>query len=221
LRKHPDSTSVGVVAREVTNLSAVIIAALVGLTAGALILVLVGAPYMVVSPSMEPTINTGDLFWVRPLIGEIRPGMVVTYRMDGRIITHRVVATEGGALVTQGDNNWAADPWKVPLSAVIGTPALRLPYLGWLIDFARKSMAGAALALLLPGALIAGEVVRLMGSWRPPLPGAQTHGAAQPGEHAGAEGLAAWRSSVQGSSGRHWVANHRGRIRRAAAQPRG
>jgi signal peptidase I len=184
-----------------------IIAALLGLAGGALILATVGAPFMLVSPSMEPTFNTGDLFWVRPVVGEIRPGMVVTYRMDGRIITHRVVAAEGGALVTQGDNNWAPDPWKVPPSAVIGTPVLRLPYLGWLIELARKSVGGASLALLLSVVLTAGEVVGLISCRRCRSPSLQTRSAAQPEEHTRAEGLAAWRSSVQGSSGRRWAAS--------------
>jgi signal peptidase I len=204
LWKYLDSTSVGAVARELTNRGALIIAALVGLTGGALILALVGAPYIVVSPSMEPTINTGDLFWVRPVEGEIRPGMVVTYRMEGRIITHRVVAAEAETLVTQGDNNWAADPWSVPHSAVIGTPALRLPYLGWFIDFARRSTGGVLFALLLPGVLIAGEVVRLVYDRREAFPAVRRRWGVQLGEGPKCEGLAAWRSSVQALSCRRW-----------------
>jgi signal peptidase I len=186
------------------NRRAAIIAALVGLAGGALILAAVGAPYVVVSPSMEPTINTGDLFWVRPVDGEIRPGMVVTYRMNGRIITHRVVAAQAETLATQGDNNLSADPWSVPRSAVIGVPVFRLPYLGLFIDFARRSTGGVLLALLLPGILTMGEVVRLMWGGRHALPVLRTRWAALPREHTKGEGLAAWRSSVQASSGRRW-----------------
>jgi signal peptidase I len=175
--------------------SATVIAVLVGLAGAGIILAATGRPYFIVSGSMEPAFHAGDLFWLRPTEGIIRPGMVVTFQMGEVIITHRVISMEGETLITQGDGNGEADPWPVPRSAVLGTPAFRLPYAGWIVDLMRRS-AGFGLSALLVALLhrVRRRPQRLTRSRAGEGP------TRRGGELlAGGEGLATWRATPMGS----------------------
>jgi signal peptidase I len=175
--------------------SATVIAVLVGLAGAGVILAATGRPYFIVSGSMEPAFHAGDLFWLRPTGGVIRPGTVITFRMGEAIITHRVISVEGETLTTRGDDNGEADPWPVPRSAVLGTPAFRLPYAGWIVDLVRRS-AGFELSALL--------VALLRGVRRTPRRLTRSRAGdgltRRGGEFlAGGEGLATWRATPMGS----------------------
>lgn len=193
----------------------VVLAVLVALGGAGLILATTGRPYIVVSASMEPAFNVGDMFWLQPVEGAIAPGTVITFRMGGAIITHRVISADGETLTTQGDNNWAADPWPVPRSSVIGAPAFRLPFAGWLVNFARRYGGSVLLVLFLPGILNGSEILRTgLGL---PGPGAKMEAARRSAILLGSgEGMAAWRATVQAPAGRHWKSRGRGRALREA-----
>ncbi|MEV6300775.1 signal peptidase I [Actinoplanes sp. NPDC051861] len=89
---------------------------------------------VVVSGSMSPAVEAGDVVITSPVTGEVRAGQVVRFRapgQPGRAILHRVVGfDERGMLITKGDANEVADATPVPLSAVTGVQQLRLPGLG-------------------------------------------------------------------------------------------
>ena len=125
-------------------------------------LTLLGPARVVVSDSMAPTYRPGDVLWIRPLSGPLAPGMVVSYDFQGKLVTHRIAAVQDGQLVTRGDNNQEVDPWRVPLSSVVGTPVLRIPYLGYVLFFL-KHPAGWLLLVFLPALLIVlGEVRKIV-----------------------------------------------------------
>ena len=73
------------------------------------------------TPSMSPEINPGDVTIVTPIaISEVTEGMVITYHKpidDRSLVTHRVVEVredqDGLRLTTQGDANSGADPLPV------------------------------------------------------------------------------------------------------------
>lgn len=114
---------------------------------------------MVIGYSMQPTYQPGDILVLQPLSGGITPGMVVSYQMTNKLITHRVLAIEDGRLITQGDNNDSPDPWKVPVENVIGTPVLRIPYLGFVLYFAQQPL-GWLLFVILPVIYLVGSEIR-------------------------------------------------------------
>ncbi len=106
-----------------------------------------GSPvYVVVSASMTPTLQVGDLVLVRPVpFSSIHVGDVIVFSRPtaggtcaGEIIVHRVVgiASDGG-LITQGDNRGSNPmpdeptewPYVTP-ECVKGEVILSLPYLG-------------------------------------------------------------------------------------------
>lgn len=114
---------------------------------------------IVKSGSMEPMIQTGSIVVVAPS-ESYAVGDVVTYGRDTRStipVTHRIVdkQTENGetAYITKGEANTDPDPKAVARSLVIGKVAFTLPYIGYVIEFARTPL-GFALLIGMPALLI-------------------------------------------------------------------
>ncbi|MGA5689250.1 signal peptidase I SipW [Cytobacillus pseudoceanisediminis] len=117
----------------------------------------------VLSGSMEPTFKTGSIIAVKPVDdpSAIKKDDVITYvQEDGSFVTHRVIEVikngENTMFQTKGDNNEDMDSQPVlsqNVSAVY--TGITIPYLGYLIDFA-KSSKGTAMLLIIPGILLLG-----------------------------------------------------------------
>ncbi len=98
---------------------------------------------VVVSDSMSPNINKGDLLFLQGVNPEdIKVGDVIVYDAYGLWpgapedpIVHRVIDIEedDGKLYfeTKGDNNYKKDKEPVPENRVIGKVVGRIPYIGW------------------------------------------------------------------------------------------
>ena len=64
----------------------------------------------VVSGSMEPTIQVGDLIVINTKDKDYKVGDIVTfYDIDGSFVTHRIVFLDGDQMRTKGDNNNSED----------------------------------------------------------------------------------------------------------------
>ena len=76
--------------------------------------VLGGTTLTVLTGSMQPAINPGDIVAVFPVYpSDLRTGDIVTFQPssgDPTLITHRIVAANGATFVTRGDANTANDP---------------------------------------------------------------------------------------------------------------
>lgn len=114
---------------------------------------------VVQSGSMEPAIMTGGIVVVAPT-NAYNVGDVITFGSDTRSsvpITHRVIEKtyEGrsATYLTKGDANEEADSAAVAHSAVIGEVVFTVPYVGYVIDFARTPL-GFALLVGIPALLI-------------------------------------------------------------------
>lgn len=100
--------------------------------------------FTVLSGSMEPTIHTGSIVYVKDVDPEdLRTGDVITYMLDeDTISTHRIVEVipddEDPTVIrfkTKGDANASADGAPVHCQNVIGTPKFSIPYLGYVANF--------------------------------------------------------------------------------------
>jgi signal peptidase len=120
---------------------------------------------VVLSGSMAPTLLPGDAVLVSSDVASIHEGDIITFQREGELVTHRVVEMQPGQLITQGDANNAPDLWPVPVSAVEGVYALRLPFLGYLVWFARQPIGWMSLVLLPAAVLVIGEVTTLVKMW--------------------------------------------------------
>ncbi|MCZ2830885.1 S24/S26 family peptidase [Modestobacter sp. VKM Ac-2986] len=119
---------------------------------------------VVVSGSMAPRLQVGDVVVARPLeVDQLRTGMVLLVDdpdRPGRLRVHRLVALEGDQLRLRGDANRQDDSTLVARDAVHGVGALRVPAVGWpLVWLTQRDVlplvaAGAGLTLLMAGALL-------------------------------------------------------------------
>lgn len=128
--------------------------------------------YTVMSGSMEPAIDTGDVVInqaIRP--GEARVGDVVTFKDSsraGELVTHRVVSRTAGegrvAFVTRGDANTATERWSAPAEGRIGRVVVDVPRAGFVAAWLRRP-AHLLLLVVLPAVGLAAFEIRSI--WRP------------------------------------------------------
>ncbi len=134
--------------------------------------------YSVLSGSMMPEINPGDVVLVKEVPPEeIHVRDVITFYRpdeDGQrvYVTHRVMAiTEVGvgtpAYVTRGDASQTDDEKPVIYPLVMGKMVVTLPWLGKIIDFTRNGLG--LLVIILPAfIIIVVEVIKLIRMARKP-----------------------------------------------------
>jgi len=116
-------------------------------------------PAVVLSGSMDPAIQVGDLIFVNDCDpAALKEGDVVCYLSSGKAITHRIVSIAEGddgqpRLVTKGDANNAEDRLAVSFDQVQGQwSGARVPGLGNAILF-MQTPAGMILFIVCPLAL--------------------------------------------------------------------
>ncbi|MCK4454096.1 signal peptidase I [Candidatus Parcubacteria bacterium] len=114
---------------------------------------------LVQSGSMEPAIKLGSVIVVKP-VDSYEIGDVITFsnpKKPGETITHRIYdmkAQEGKPIyITKGDANNAPDQREIPEIEVVGKVLFNIPYLGYMVDFAKKPI-GFALIIIVPAVII-------------------------------------------------------------------
>lgn len=120
--------------------------------------------YIVLSDSMQPTFSSGDLVFVGPpnrlFVDDIKPDSIIMYQHNEALVTHRVVAIEGDALVTKGDAMEDPDPWSVSRSNdVKGSYITHIPYIGKFNSFIRTKM-GWFVTIILPAVFLLGLIIK-------------------------------------------------------------
>ena len=96
--------------------------------------------FNVISGSMSPAYNVGDLIYVKSVPpSEIQVGDPITFVLNEDLVvaTHRVVRidAENSHIYTKGDANQTIDSSPVHFNNVIGVPQFRIPMLGYVSDF--------------------------------------------------------------------------------------
>lgn len=116
--------------------------------------------YIVLSGSMEPLLHTGSMVFVNPVAAEtVLENDIITFiSPDDRdkLITHRVVSInrdEQMSFVTRGDANDVNDSMSVPAADIIGKVSFDIPYIGYLMSFARTK-AGLLFLIIIPALFI-------------------------------------------------------------------
>ena len=113
----------------------------------------------VLSGSMEPAIKVGSVVVIKPVdVYEI--GDVITFGKDTKAdipTTHRIesVRVESGkyVFVTRGDANEDRDAKEVVERDIVGKVFLDIPYLGFILDMARKPI-GFVVLIGIPALII-------------------------------------------------------------------
>ena len=100
-------------------------------------------PFIVMSGSMETTINIGDLVIVKKVnSSSIHTGDIIAFKNGDIVISHRVkeVINDSGTykFKTKGDNNNVADDFIVNSDAIEGIFVNKIPGLGSILLFLGK-----------------------------------------------------------------------------------
>ncbi len=111
-------------------------------------------PLVVVSASMSPALEMGDMAFMRRTDAELlSPGNVIAYDTPTGLSTHRIVGIEGSetglTFRTKGDRNLTSDPLPVGTDSVVGRLVMRVPVLGSVAVFVR-SLPGIILLIVVP-----------------------------------------------------------------------
>lgn len=116
--------------------------------------------FNVVSPSMKPQYNVGDLIYVKDVEpSTIEVGDVITFLVNEELVigTHRVIRidTENELFYTKGDRNKNEDGEPVHFNNVIGVPQFSIPLLGYVSNFIQHP-PGSYIVLIVGVVLILG-----------------------------------------------------------------
>ncbi len=84
--------------------------------------------FEVISDSMAPTIKKEDIIIVK-INSDIKENDIITYKLKGAFITHRVVEIRKDLYITKGDSNNIGDS-PIPKKDVVGKVIKTFPKLG-------------------------------------------------------------------------------------------
>ncbi|WP_427337760.1 signal peptidase I [Caloranaerobacter sp. DY30410] len=118
----------------------------------------------VLSGSMQPNVEVGDLVVIRPIVPKkIKKGDIITYRLtDNIFITHRVIGiihdNNECLFITKGDANNVKDDEKINSGQLVGKVFLVIPNGGYILYFLKKSIVFTFLILILLIIFIRGEI---------------------------------------------------------------
>jgi signal peptidase I len=141
----------------------VLLASLLGIFLGFVTLVVVtrSTPYVVMSGSMEPKLKVGSVVIVHSA-SQYSVGDIVSFTPPGKTkdtVTHRIVKAEDGVYSTKGDANEEADLWQISNKNIVGKTEFVIPYLGYLVEFAKKPQ-GFIFFIIIPATIIVYEELR-------------------------------------------------------------
>lgn len=119
---------------------------------------------VVVSGSMVPTLNVGDMIFIRGMPAEkIEVGTIIVFHSPSEydtLVVHRVVqkSNNNGTIYfrTKGDFNRYTDLWTVPDKNIVGVYSARVPYVGIVVMWLR-TLEGTAFIVVLIVILIGYE----------------------------------------------------------------
>ncbi len=122
-------------------------------------------PLIVLSGSMEPEIDEGEIVFCTPIEPEeVREGMIISFfdplSTTGAIVTHKVKAVidDGDgtrSFKTYGINNNADDPIDIPEEKLVGRYRFGIPLAGYVAMF-MQSTAGLVVCVAVPLVLFIG-----------------------------------------------------------------
>lgn len=135
-------------------MDAIAFMAMIVIMVAVICLVLQFKPAIVVSGSMEPTIQTGSLLLVDKKDKDIEVGDIIAYKNHEMEVSHRVVDVTSNGYVTKGDNNDNVDFYQVRESDLIGTVMFSVPKLGYVLDWVKSIQGIIVMATICIGCVL-------------------------------------------------------------------
>jgi signal peptidase I len=131
-------------------------------------------PYTVITESMEPVINVGDMAIVtnptNKKLDNLQAGDIITFEADidyngtKEVVTHFVFSvsenSQGERIIrTNRYGSTTADPWVLRDQDILGVYAFRIPWIGNLVNFIKSPYGIAAIAV---NVLVIGGIIYIV-----------------------------------------------------------
>lgn len=95
-------------------------------------------PYIVLSGSMEPVVQTGSVVYIRQTDEPLKEGDIIGYMAGNMPVVHRIIGHGEDGWITQGDANEIQDMNEVTDDQVLGKFIIAIPKAGYLISNIRS-----------------------------------------------------------------------------------
>ena len=110
--------------------------------------------YVIISGSMEPNINIGDLVVAKKIKGELQVGDIISYRKGHSVITHRIsqkTEDENGEKIykTKGDNNNTEDSEEIRKEDIEGKVIKVIPKIGNIMIILKNKVVATIVVIIL------------------------------------------------------------------------
>lgn len=94
-------------------------------------------PLVVISGSMEPTLNVGGILYYEKIdLEDFKIDDILVYKTKDHIISHRIVDIVDDGFITKGDANNSIDNNLINKNQVLGKGTnWSIPYIGYYADF--------------------------------------------------------------------------------------
>ncbi len=99
-------------------------------------------PVVVLSGSMEPTYKVGSVIYYKKVSEkELKEEDVITFNIDNKTISHRIVSIDNGLIETKGDANNTSDIHKIRYENIKGKVGnISIPYVGYYIKMVNDNL---------------------------------------------------------------------------------
>lgn len=99
-------------------------------------------PVVVLSGSMEPTYKVGSVIYYKKVSEkELKEEDVITFNVDNKTISHRIVSIDNGLIETKGDANNTSDVHKIRYKNIKGKVGnISIPYIGYYIKIVNDNL---------------------------------------------------------------------------------
>lgn len=121
--------------------------------------------YVIVSGSMQPKLNIGDIVVVKNVKeNELKIGDVISFREEQSVITHRIIelVEENGKIKykTKGDNNNSEDKNIISIDRIEGKVVTSIPYIGIIALLLRGKIALIIIIIIFYGYFVRSEKMK-------------------------------------------------------------
>lgn len=121
--------------------------------------------YVIVSGSMQPKLNIGDIVVVKNVKeNELRVGDIISFREEQSVITHRIIelVEENGKIKykTKGDNNNTEDKRMVSIDEIEGKVIASIAYIGKIALLLQGKIALMIIIIIFYGYFIRSEKMK-------------------------------------------------------------
>lgn len=109
--------------------------------------------YVIISGSMQPELNIGDIVIVKDISEELEKGDIISFRQGQTVVTHRIsrieTIGEQKQYKTRGDNNNTEDSGTIKQELIEGKVVGKIPYIGKLTLLLQGKMSIIVILVIL------------------------------------------------------------------------